>query len=149
MATDRLGPAIAAVCADPDLLAAMDEAIERFGRPESLPFRWDAGGCLIIAEAIRRVAGGVLVGACEEGDDGEPDLASIDHVMVEFDDGTYADALGVRDLDRALDDVVEIGGFAAPVLVPLRGAEDPCLAGIATDEPLTQAVAARLAAELR
>ncbi len=149
MAADRLGAAIAAVCADPDLLAAMDEAIERFGRPDSLPFRWDAGGCLIMAEAIRRVAGGVLVGACEEGDDGEPDLARIDHVMVEFDDGTYADALGVRDFDRALDDVVEIGGFTSPVLVPLRGVDDPALVDIATDEPLTRAVAARLATELR
>lgn len=148
MAPDRLGAAIATVCADPGLLAAMDGAIERFGRPDSLPFRWDAGGCLILAEAIRRVAGGVLVGACEEGDDGEPDRASIDHVMVEFDDGTYADALGVRDLDRALDDVVEIGGFVSPVFVPLRGVDDPCLTDIATDEPLTRAVAARLAAEL-
>jgi hypothetical protein len=33
-------------------------------------------------------------------------------------------------------------------LVPLRGVDDPYLTDIATDEPLTQAVAARLSAEL-
>lgn len=151
----RLAAAIAAAIADEELLAALDTVLERAGRPSHLPYRWDAGGCLILAEAVRRVAGGTLVGAFEEGmiaDDDGNDFAtdSLDHVLAELPGGLYADALGVRDLDAALDDVVEIGGFEAPVLVPLEGSADPLVAAnsIPYDEPLATRLATFLAARL-
>lgn len=155
MGAGRLDRAIRATCADPDLLAEMDLVIERAGRSEELPYRWDAGGCLILAEAIRRVAGGELFGLFDEVDPdeneiaGEPDLESLNHVVVALPTDDYADAGGVRSLD-ALFDAAEGFGFTAPLLLPLSGADDPLLAGngIAYDEALVTRVVARLHAEL-
>jgi hypothetical protein len=142
----RLAAAIAAACDDATLLAELDTVLERVGRSEALAWSWSQGGCLIIAEAIRRVAGGVLVGAFEEGIDGEADESTLDHVLVELSEGAYADARGVRDLDAALDDVIEIGGFESPILVPLDGAHDPRLAAnvIAYDERLATRLTSRM-----
>lgn len=146
--TTRLAAAIAAVCADEPLLAELDTVLERGGRSDALPFRWDAGGCLILAEAIRRVAGGVLVGAFEEGDDGEADESTLDHILVELADDCYADAFGVHDLDTTFDTVVAVGGFESPVLLALAGHDDPRADSIIYDEPLATRLAARLQAEL-
>jgi hypothetical protein len=146
----RLDAAIATVCADAELLAAMDAMLVRAGRSDTLPFRWDAGGCLVLAEAIRRVTGGILMGAFEEGADGEADDTTLDHVFVELSDDLYVDAFGHCTLDTLFDRVVEIGGFESPVLLPLNGVTDPRLAAvvIAFDEPLTARLSARLRAEL-
>jgi hypothetical protein len=144
----RLATAIAAACADAPLLAELDSVLERGGRSDALPFRWDAGGCLILAEAIRRVAGGGLVGAFEEGIDGEADESTLDHVLVELADDCYADAFGVHDLDATFDTVVEVGGFESPVLLALAGHDDPRAESIIYDEALTTRLAARLQTEL-
>ena len=152
----RLDAAIAAVCADPVLLAGLDTVLERVGRSEDLAWNWSQGGCLILAEAVRRVAGGTLVGAFneepadEEWSTGEIDELSLDHVLVEFGDDHYADAFGTATFHGMLDRIEQLCDFMSPSLLPLSGASDPRLTAvvIAYDEPLVAAVADRLRAEL-
>lgn len=154
MSADPLAAAIAAVTTDPGLLARIDDVLERGGRPESMPYRWDAGGCLILAEAIRRVVGGELFAVCDEVDPdeneiaGEPDLSTIDHVVVALPDDRYADTFGVHDLDGLFDAALGFG-FVSPVLYPLVDHADPLLSGIIYDEALTAEVAQHLEASLR
>lgn len=152
----RLDAAIAAACTDPVLLAQMDAMLERIGRSEELAWGWDQGGCLVLAEALRRVAGGTLVGVFdetpvdEEWSAGEVDEESLDHVIVEFADATYADAKGTATFHEMFDRIERLNDFLSPTLLPLDGVDDPRLAAvlIAYDEELVQALAARLRAEL-
>jgi len=152
----RLDAAIAAVCGDPTLLAGLDTVLERVGRSEELAWGWKQGGCLILAEAVRRVAGGTLVGAFdevpadEEWSSGELDESSLDHVIVELDDDCYVDADGVSSFHGMLDRIERLGDFISPTLLPLDGPGDPRLTAvvIAYDEELTAAAASRLRAEL-
>jgi hypothetical protein len=154
--TTRLSAAITAACADPALLTRLDTVLERVGRSEDLAWNWSQGGCLILAEAVRRVAGGTLYGAFdevpadEEWSSGELDERSLDHVLVELGDGSYADALGTATLDGMLDRIERLCHFIAPTLLPLDGPHDPRLTAvvIAYDEPLVSAMADRLRAEL-
>ena len=157
-ATDRsrLNAAIAAACADVDLLADLDTVLERVGRSEELAWGWDQGGCLVLAEAIRRVAGGTLVGvfeeepADEEWSSGEIDEHSLDHVIVEFGDDHYADARGTATFNEMLDRIERLCNFTSPNLLPLDGTNDSRLAAvvIAYDETLVTRVADRLRAEI-
>ena len=152
----RLHDAIAAACADPDLLARMDAMLERVGRSEELAWGWDQGGCLVLAEAVRRVAGGTLMGvfdevpADEEWSSGEIDEESLDHVVLELGDDAYADAKGISTFDALFDRLERTGDYLSPTLLPLDGVVDPRLGAvvIAYDESLAASVADRLRAEL-
>lgn len=152
----RLDAAIAAACADPALLAAMDTMLERIGRSEELAWNWSQGGCLVLAEALRRVAGGSLIGVFdetvsdEEWRSDEIDAESLDHVIVELAPDLYADANGTASFDQLFDRVERSGNFLSPTLLPLDGINDPRLAAvlIAYDEKLVVALADRLRAEL-
>jgi hypothetical protein len=152
----RLDAAIAAVTADPALLAQMDAMLERVGRSEELAWNWSQGGCLVLAEALRRVAGGTLMGVFdettsdEEWSAGEIDEESLDHVIVEFTDETYADAQGTATFHEMFDRIERLNDFLSPTLLPLDGVDDPRLAAvlIAYDEELVVALADRLRAEL-
>jgi hypothetical protein len=152
----RLDAAIAAACVDPTLLAGLDTLLARVGRSEELAWGWDQGGCLVLAEAIRRVAGGTLVGVVDEepADDewstGEIDEQSLDHVVVDFGDDYYADARGTATFNEMLDRIERLCDFTSPNLLPLAGVHDPRLAAvvIAYDEALVVQVAGYLRAEI-
>jgi hypothetical protein len=152
---DRLSAAIARVVADEALLSDIDVVITRIGRDKDWAWSWSQGGCLIFAEAIRRVAGGELFGVFDEVDPdsndiaGEADIDTLDHVVVALPDDRYADAKGVCDLDT-LFGRVESFGFLSPVLLPLGSPDDPIITPltIAYDEPLVERLVARLRAEM-
>lgn len=61
---------------------------------------WSEGGCLVLAEALRRKYGGKLVGFFMEGEDAAETLW---HVGVEIPDGRILDINGASSFDRAAD----------------------------------------------
>ena len=61
---------------------------------------WSEGGCLVLAEALRRKYGGKLVGFFMEGENAAEELW---HVGVEIPDGRILDIDGARSFDGAAD----------------------------------------------
>lgn len=70
---------------------------------------WTEGGCLVLAEALRRKYGGKLVGFFID-EDGLDDLW---HVGLELPDGRILDINGPKSWDKAIDDF-ENASFASP-----------------------------------
>jgi hypothetical protein len=144
----QIEAALAAVTADRALAARLRTVLAASGRRPDLPASWSAGGCLILAEALRRVVGGELLAVGEEGIDGEIDPATIDHIVIAV-GGRYLDAHGAHLGEDALfEHLEEAGGFEVPVVVPITIARAR-KAQIPYDADFTEAVARALRERLR
>jgi hypothetical protein len=106
----RLDRAIAGLIADPAIRATLARHSIR---------DWDNGGCLILAEAIRRIAGphARLAGLCERAD------GIIEHVACEI-GGWYGDWQGIRPWDELTGDAFD-AGWRDPILVSMTIARPP------------------------
>jgi hypothetical protein len=100
---ERLRAAVATAFADPALVAGFETLVE--GKIEHATKSWSAGGCLLLAEALRRLVGGELIGFSDFDAAGERRV--LEHVALELStpDGTQlVDERGYWDDDLALID---------------------------------------------
>ena len=97
----QLRTAIATAFSDPTLVDGFDALYH--GKIEYATKSWSAGGCLMLAEALRRLAGGTLVAFSDV--DAAGDSRAIEHVALEVatPDGTQlVDERGYWDDDLSL-----------------------------------------------
>lgn len=100
---ERLTAAIAAAFADPALVAGFERLVA--GKIEHATKSWSAGGCLLLAEALRRLAGGEFIAFSDFDPTGERRV--IEHIALELptaDGTTLVDERGFWEDELALID---------------------------------------------
>lgn len=141
------------VITEADLLSRLRRVAHAQGRNPHWPCDWGQGGCLILAEGVRRLVGGDLVGVSDEYAefDEEYDGGRASHVVLRTSlqgEDVYLDSHGHYRDERELVGALMRRGFSEPELFPYK-TDDHIEDEIPFDEGLVARLTERLDAALR